>query len=69
MRKFLVFETKEEERIKVEVTNTFIFESESLINRFNNTGEIVNSETGLALLDKFPVYITMVKHIHIIFEQ
>jgi|688.fasta_scaffold555814_3 hypothetical protein len=69
MRKFLVFETKEEERIKVEVTNTFIFESESLINRFNNTGEISNSETGLALLDKFPVYIAMVKHIHIIFEQ
>lgn len=68
MRKFLVFET-EQEKIKVEVTSVFIFESESEINRFNNTGEIADSETGLALLDKFPVYIAMVRHIHITFEK
>ena len=68
MRKFLIFET-EQDKIKVEVTSVFIFESESEINRFNNTGEIADSETGLALLDKFPVYITMVRHIHITFEK
>lgn len=68
MRKFLVFET-EDEKIKVEVNNAFIFESEQDINRFNNTGEISDTETGLALLDKFPVYIAMVKQIHIIFEK
>jgi hypothetical protein len=68
MRKFLVFET-ENDRKKVEVTSVFIFEVESAINRFNNTGEIAHNETGLALLDKFPVYITQVKHIDIIFER
>ncbi len=68
MRKFLVFET-EDEKIKVEVNNAFIFESEQDINRFNNTGEISDTETGLALLDKFPVYIAMVKQIHITFEK
>lgn len=68
MRKFLVFET-EDDRKKVEVTNSFIFESESEINRFNSTGEISDSETGMALLDKFPVYIAMVKQIHITFEK
>jgi hypothetical protein len=68
MRKFLVFET-EDDRKKVEVTNSFIFESEVEINRFNSTGEISDSETGMALLDKFPVYIAMVKQIHIIFEK
>ena len=68
MRKFLVFET-EKDKIKVEVNSAFIFESEQDINRFNNTGEISDTETGLALLDKFPVYIAMVKQIHITFER
>lgn len=68
MRTFLIFET-EKEKIKVEVNNTFIFESEQDINRFNNTGEISNTENGLALLDKFPVYIAMVKQIQITFEK
>jgi hypothetical protein len=68
MRKFLVFET-ENDRKKVEVTSAFISESEQAINRFNSTGEISDSETGMALLDKFPVYIAMVKQIHIIFEK
>ena len=68
MRKFLVFET-EDEKIKVEVNNVFIFESVQDINRFNNTGEISDTETGLALLDKFPVDLAMVKQIHIIFEK
>lgn len=68
MRKFLVFET-EDENIKIEVTSAFISESEQEINRFNNTGEIAHTETGLALLDKFPVYITLVKQIHIRFEK
>ena len=68
MRKFLVFET-EKEKIKVEVNSAFIFESEQAINRFNNTGEIADTETGLALLEKFPVHIAMVKQIHITFER
>ena len=68
MRKFLVFET-EDEKIKVEVNNVFIFESVQDINRFNNTGEISDTETGLALLDKFPVDLAMVKQIHITFEK
>lgn len=68
MRKFLVFET-EKEKIKVEVNSAFIFESEQAINRFNNTGEIADTETGQALLDKFPVYIAKVRHIHITFEK
>ena len=68
MRKFLIFET-EKDKIKVEVNSTFIFESEQDINRFNNTGEISDTENGLALLDKFPVEIAMVKQIHITFEK
>lgn len=68
MRKFLVFET-EKDKIKVEVNSAFIFESEQDINRFNNTGEISNTETGLLLLGKFPVDIAMVKQIHITFER
>lgn len=68
MRKFLIFET-EKDKIKVEVNSAFIFESEQDINRFNNTGEISDTENGLALLDKFPVEIAMVKQIHITFEK
>ena len=68
MRKFLVFET-EKDKIKVEVNSAFIFESEQDINRFNGTGEVSDTETGMALLDKFPVYIAMVKKIHITFEK
>lgn len=68
MRKFLVFET-ENDRKKVEVTSAFISESEQAINQFNNTGEISQNETGLALLDKFPVYIAQVKQIYITFEK